>query len=68
MATKLQVLPHPTVDPWPVLWESFERSFERTVHLAHTEDVPRGRPMPTSRSEAYRLIQSQSRNGTSSRG
>jgi site-specific recombinase XerD len=26
MATKLLVLPDPNVDPWPVLWESFERS------------------------------------------
>jgi hypothetical protein len=26
MARKLLVLPDPKVDPWPVLWESFERS------------------------------------------
>ncbi len=26
MAAKLLVLPDPKVDPWPVLWESFERS------------------------------------------
>jgi len=26
MAAKLSVLPDPKVDPWPVLWESFERS------------------------------------------
>jgi hypothetical protein len=26
MAAKLLVLPDPNVDPWPVLWESFERS------------------------------------------
>ena len=26
MTAKLQVLPDPQINPWPVLWESFERS------------------------------------------
>ena len=28
MTAKLQVLPDPQINPWPVLWESFERPLQ----------------------------------------
>src|SRR5437588_5607058 len=41
MAAKMQVLPDPISDPWPVLWESFERSLRASDASPRTLDVYR---------------------------
>ena len=38
-ATRVQVLPDPTSDPWPVLWQSFERSMRAANSSPRTLEV-----------------------------